>query len=127
MPISEKFEDMPKFGWKNEIVFDWVETTREGKIQVTQYKVLSSSFPCDKCKTTEFTFVRFMPSGIFWACWGCRRAKGVGNDDCQKLGTREISLVEAVKILDQTEQIPPMAIKNRMAEARRAIALGKTV
>lgn len=128
MPLTNKDEDMPKYGWKKEETFEWVEVDRTNKIFATTYRAASASFPCDVCKTVEFAWVRFMPSGVFWGCSGCKRAKGMGNEDCQKLSSRELTLVEAVLLLDKTHQEIPAYIKDprRMNEARRMIAKGFT-
>lgn len=119
---------MPEFGWKKEIEYDWIEVTREGKILRIRYKVAAQSHPCSVCKSNENTWVHFYPSGIFWSCTQCKRAMGIGNEDAQKLGTIEVTLVEAVLTLDRTEQALPAYFREpkRISEARRLIAKGQT-
>lgn len=110
-------KEMQKRGWKKSLTIEWVTfDTRDKKIHKNVYLFNVSSAPCSQkvCKEFNLAFYTFKPTGVYWSCASCRRTMGpIAFEDGTLKNKLEISLEEAMKIIDRTGQIMPIGLRPR--------------
>lgn len=115
MPLTKNQEDMPKFGWKKQIVFDWISETRDGRFIKETYEAKAEMFPCPRCKSADNVWLQLTPTGVVWTCWGCKITTGAMTKEVLVLLDRkEVTMEEAFEVskkqADHKKMFPPRRV-----------------
>lgn len=126
MPLTEKEEDMPKMGWKKNIIFDWIVETKDGRFIKETYEARADMFPCPRCKTADMVWLKLMPTGVVWTCFGCKITTGAMTREVLNLLDRqEVSMQEAYEISKKQADHKKMFTPEKIAFMKRQMAMRK--
>ena len=120
MPFTKENEDMPKMGWVKEITFDWINETRDGRFIKTTYYASADMFPCQRCHTSDFVWLQLAPTGLLWACWGCKVVTGAMTGEVlEVIDRKEVSIEEAFEIAKKQADFKKLFPPERIAMMER--------
>lgn len=125
MPISKDNADMPKWGWKQSLLYEKIkcDDSTRGRPILTELDYYANKQICGKCRSNEYTWV-LVPSyhyttGVFVSCNRCGITWGpVGDRAASNKRTREISIEEAIEVCLRTQQGVPVALRDRLKEIK---------
>lgn len=119
-PSREVMDDAyAKDGWKNEIVFEWIETNaRRGIVEIKTKRFDSNMLRCGPpdCDRLRVMYVQLMPHGPVQTCANCRNTMGILPDEdgiIENIRTAA-SREEVDAILRKTGQVPPLGLEQFM-------------
>ena len=118
MPIPEKDEDMPKYNWVKELMYEKIlaDARMGGRIKVVELDFYANAHTCGTCRSSEYVWIQ-VPSyhyagGVIASCSRCRRTWGpLGERYASGRGERDITAAEAIEICLRTKQSPPPLLK----------------
>lgn len=108
------------YGWTQELEFDWIEIVR-GEPHLKRYRFRAAALPCSnrECVQYQLTFVQLRPTGVMKSCGTCGQTEGpITTELGVLLSDRGISNAEAWKIINETNQQPPIGL-DRPSSRRR--------
>jgi hypothetical protein len=114
-------------GWYKDIEFDWIEVDgRTRKPILKRYHFNANTIQCDngECNQHLMTFVKLMPTGVFWHCGACRKTDGFISFEVGRELTkfrRELTIPEAWEIIKNSGQQPPVGLERQMRGRRFTI------
>lgn len=123
MPITRNDEDMPKWGWKKELMYESIkcdETTQNRPI-LFERDYYADNQRCGKCRSNEYVWV-IVPSydymgGVFAGCSRCGIVWGqLGSENVSNERTLEVTPEKAIEICLATKQPIPRALRDLARE-----------
>jgi hypothetical protein len=119
--LIKKYEDE---GGHKTIEFDWVAVDgRTRQPTLRRYVFNADTIQCDngECNQFQMTFVRLMPTGVYWHCGSCRKTDGFISFEAGRELTqfrRQLTPPEAWEIIRESGQQPPVGLE-RPVRGRR--------
>lgn len=111
MPVlSGSDDDMIKMGWSKQLVYGYIYEHPNGTYYYQPFYFDARNLPCTMCGSTDFTWIKISPSGVYWSCGNCRITQGpLYKEKKGKLieeDAKQVTPKEAMDVMKQTGQKP---------------------
>jgi len=125
MPLPEKDEDMPKYGWVKSLMYEKVlaDNRLGGRVLVIELDYFANAMRCGNCRSNEYVWI-LVPDydytgGVIVSCSRCRMTWGpIAEDYASARREVQITPEQAIKICLRTEQTPPKILREAFQQVQ---------
>jgi len=114
--------DMSKYGFKKILNWQSIVQDSKGKWHLVTTQFEATSFPCQSCKTSDWTWLMPQRTGVYKSCLGCQMTTGPVTMELGELVDDKIVKPEVIFELYKSRKLkPPKTLQEEIMSRKSRI------